>query len=103
MALQNSGERSILKQLDSYKNICKDKNETISLPHVKHKDQLQVDIAKCESQKTVKFLKIDKREYLYDLKFGKDPINSKQKAQITQKILINWHSEIFYHISTLTK
>lgn len=53
--------------MDSYRN----KNVTRTLPHAKHKNQLQVDyVAKCERQKTVQFLKINKREYLYNLNLG---------------------------------
>lgn len=37
------------------------------------------------------------REYLYELKVGKDALNETQKACTTQKILVNWQ------MSMLTK
>lgn len=49
----------VLEQLDSCMDIYRYRNETRPLPHAKHKNQLQADyIAKCERQKTVKFLKL---------------------------------------------
>ena len=61
----------VLKQIDSHMDSYRNKNVTRPLPHVKHKNQLQVDyVAKCKRQKTVKFLKVNKREYLYHLNLG---------------------------------
>lgn len=61
----------VLKQTDSHIDSYRNKNVTRTLPHAKHKNQLQVAyVAKCERQKTVKFLKINKREYLYNLNLG---------------------------------
>lgn len=41
--------KMVLEQLGSYMDKYRDKNETISLSHAKHKNQLQIDyITKCE-------------------------------------------------------
>ena len=76
MTLQNSGKRifflkMVLEQLHSHMDSYRKKN--VTLPHAKHKNKLQVDYrAKCERQKTVKFLKINKGRYLYNINAGKE-------------------------------